>query len=278
MEINKEIMRQEAKSFLSVLFTLPEVESVQIKNIFISSINDCESIIKGLEQCYHDKYSDIDINAYLKLHPNDYNSETPIYKKYFSRLGIQDKIFGIAFQGRFNDKEVIRICLKTGVRIDFTCICSCNELAPLLTPNQASINENKIQNASFSLNWDLEKADWFWFVAIQALGKLMRKDYLISSHLAHALIMEVLVAQMVMRDNKYNTNFHRYGYSEKPEYLQVDVTFAKEFKVSNDVTYNHIAELLYQAIVSYDKIILQLNSNYTRRCELFLEIWKSYIE
>lgn len=38
MEINKEIMQQEAKSFLSVLFTLPEVESVQIKDVFISSI------------------------------------------------------------------------------------------------------------------------------------------------------------------------------------------------------------------------------------------------
>lgn len=278
MEISKEIMQQEAKNFLSVLFTLPEVESVQIKDVFISSINDCENITKGLDQCYHDKYSDIDINAYLKLHPNDYNSEIPIYKKYFSRLGLQDKIFGITFQGRINNKEVIRICLKTGVRIDFTCICSCNEFAPLLTPDQTSIDENKIQTANFSLNWDLEKADWFWFVAIQALGKLMRKDYLISSHLAHTLIMEVLVAQMVIRDNKYNTNFHRYGHSEKLEYLEVDVTLANEFKISKDVTYNHIVEILYQAIISYDKTILQLNSNYISRCKLFLEIWRSYVK
>lgn len=278
MEINKEIMQQEAKSFLSVLFTLPEVERVQIKDVFISSIDDCENIMKGLEQCYHDKYSDIDINAYLKLHPNDYNAETPIYKKYFSRLGIKDKIFGIIFQGRINDKEGMRICLKTGIRIDFICICSCDKLAPLLTSEQTSMYEHEIQNRNLSLNWDIEKVDWFWFVAVQALGKLMRKDYLISSHLAHTLIMEVLVAQMVMRDNQYNTNFHRYGYSEKLEYLEVDVIGANEFKVSKDETYNHIVELLYQGIMSYDKMILQLNSDYRSRCEIFLEIWKSYIQ
>ena len=39
--------------------------------------------------------------------------------------------------------------------------------------------------------------------------------------LAHNLIMEVLVAQMIIRDNKYNTNLHIYGYSEKLEYLEV---------------------------------------------------------
>jgi len=278
MEINQEVMQQEAKSFLSVLFTLPEVESVQIKDVFISSIDDFESIMKGLEQCYNDKYSDIDINAYLKLHPNDYNGETPIYKKYFSRLGIKDKIFGIIFQERSNDKEGVRICLKTGIRIDFTCICSCNKLSPLLASEQTSIDEHEIQNRNLSLNWDLEKVDWFWFVAIQALGKLMRKDYLISAHLAHTLIMEVLVAQMVVRDNQYNINFHRYGYSEKLEYLEVDVIGANEFKVSKDETYNHIVELLYQGIMSYDKMAFQLNSNYRSRCETFLEIWKSYIQ
>jgi hypothetical protein len=147
-----------------------------------------------------------------------------------------------------------------------------------LTSEQSSIDKHETKNGKLSLNWDLEKADWFWFVAIQALGKLMRKDYLISSHLAHTLIMEVLVVQMVMRDNQYNTNFHRYGYSEKLEYLEVDVIGANEFKVSRDETYNHIVELLYQAIMSYDKMILQLNSNYISRCEIFLEIWKSYIQ
>jgi hypothetical protein len=277
MDINKEIMEKEAKNFLSVLFTLPEVEKVQIKDVFISSSDDNENIIKGLEKCYHDKYSDVDINAYLKLHPNDFNTETPIYKKYFSRLGFQDKIFGIAFQGRLNYKEGMRICLKNGVRIDFFCFCRCDELAPLLPSEQTTMVEPAKENVNFSANWDLEKADWFWFVAIQALGKLMRRDYLISSHLAHTLIMEGLVAQMVMRDNQYSTNFHRYGYSEKLEYLSVELTPSNEFKISGDGTYNYITELLYQAAASYDKLILQLSDGYVSRLEIFLEIWKSYM-
>jgi hypothetical protein len=277
MDINKEIMEQEAKNFLSVLFALPEVEKVQIKDVFISSIDDNDSIMKGLEKCYHDKYSDVDINAYLKLHPNDFNGATPIYKKYFSRLGFQDRVFGIAFQERLNGKEGMRICLKSGVRIDFFYFCRCDELAPLLSYEQASIMEPAKENVNFSANWDLEKVDWFWFVAIQALGKLMRRDYLISSHLAHTLIMEGLVTQMIMRDNQYNTNFHRYGYSEKLEYLSVELTPLNEFKIAGDETYNYITELLYQAVTSYDKLILQLNDSYKSRLEIFLEIWKSYI-
>lgn len=277
MDINKEIMEKEAKNFLSVLFTLPEVEKVQIKDVLISSIDDNESIMKGLKKCYHDKYSDVDINAYLKLHPNDFNGETPIYKKYFSRLGFQDKVFGIAFQGRIKDKEGMRICLKNGVRIDFFYFCRCDELAPLLSYEQTNTMEPAKENVCISAGWDLEKADWFWFVAIQALGKLMRRDYLISSHLAHTLIMEGLVAQMVMRDNQYNTNFHRYGYSEKLEYVSVELTPSNEFKTSDDGTYNYITELLYQAAASYDKLILQLSDGYVSRLEIFLEIWKSYM-
>ena len=51
---------------------------------------------------------------------------------------------------------------------------------------------------------------------MQALGKLLRRDYLIADHLAHMLIMEGLVLQMEMRDAKYGTNIHRYGYGEVP--------------------------------------------------------------
>ncbi|MBK1813017.1 hypothetical protein JHL18_20545 [Clostridium sp. YIM B02505] len=274
MNINKEVMEQEARSFLSVLFTLPEVEKVQIKDIFILSIYDNTNIRKGLDECYHDKYSDVDINVYLRLHPNDYYDETPIYKKHFSRLGIQDRIFGIVFQERIDDKEGMRICLNNGVRIDFSCFCRCDETIELLNYVQTAVEEDK----KLACRYDLKKSDWFWFVAVQALGKLMRKDYLISSHLAHMLIMEGLVTQMIIRDNQYNTNFHRYGYSEQLEYLKVDMNYVNEFKIHNDETHNHITELLYRAVVSYDKSILRLNDRYVSRSELFLEIWREYIK
>jgi hypothetical protein len=280
MNINKEIMEQEAKIFISTLFTLPEVEKLQIKDVFILSVDDNENLMKGLNQCYHDKYSDVDINVYLKLHPADFEAETPIYRKHFSRLELQDKIFGIAFQERVYNKEGMRICLKTGVRIDFTCFCRSDELAPLLTQSPLPLVEHTgvDKNSTTLAKWNLEKADWFWFVAIQALGKLMRKDYLISSHLAHTLLMEGLVVQMLIRDNKYNTNFHRYGYEEKLEYLQVDVIDSKEFKLPEDATHNHIVDLLYKAVISYDNLVPLLNPKYICRSDIFFDIWRSYIK
>jgi hypothetical protein len=273
MNINKEVMEQEAISFLSVLFTLPEVEKVQIKDVFILSMDDNLNIKKGLELCYHDKYSDVDINVYLRLHPEDYYGETPIYKRYFSRLGIKDRIFGIILQKRIDDKEGIRICLNNGVRIDFSCFCRCDETAKLLKYAQTTIEESK----NLTSKDDLEKAQWFWFVAVQALGKLMRKDYLISSHLAHMLIMEGLVTQMLMRDDQYGTNFHRFGYSEQLEYLKVDISYVNKFKIHNDETHNHITELLYQAVVSYDELEMKLNNRYVSKLQLFMEIWNEYI-
>lgn len=47
-----------------------------------------------------------------------------------------------------------------------------------------------------------------------------RNDFLISSHLANVNINETLVLQMVLRDLKYHTNHHRYGYKEEPAYLK----------------------------------------------------------
>ncbi|GFZ34588.1 hypothetical protein CSC2_51140 [Clostridium zeae] len=277
MNINKKVMEQETRSFLSVLFTLPEVEKVQIKDVFILTMDDNSNIKRGLEQCYHDKYSDVDINVYIRLHQDDYYGETPIYKKYFSRLGIQDRILGIVFQERNDDKEGMRICLNNGVRIDFSCFCRCDETAKSLKYGQTT-TENSEEEEKLKCKYDLEKADWFWFVAVQALGKLMRKDYLISSHLAHMLIMEGLVAQMLIRDNQYNTNFHRFGYSEQLEYLKIDMSYVNEFKINNDETHKHITELLYQAVVSYDELAIKFNNRYVSKLQLFMEIWSEYMK
>jgi hypothetical protein len=276
MYINKDIMAQQARNFLKVLFMLPEVEKVAIKDVVISSMEDGENIRQGLDLCYHDMYSDVDINAYLKLCPKDYHAETPVYKKHFYRLQLQDGIFGIAFVERVNDKEGMRICLDTGIRIDFTCFCRCDKDAAEL-PQLQSKDEVKLQSeCCYEGKWGLDRANSFWFVAIQALGKLMRKDYLISSHLAHMLIQESLVVQMVMRDNQYNTNFHRYGYSEDLEYLLTEDNDSNIYMHPDDETYNHIVRLLYQAVVSFDRLILQLNRCYISKQTLFFEIWDCY--
>jgi hypothetical protein len=279
MDINKGLMEKEVMSFLFVLFSLPEVKKVQIKDVLISSIDDSENILKVINECFHDKYSDIDITAYVKLHPADYNTVNLFYKKYFCRLGFQDRILGVLFNERNNNVEFMRICLTSGTRIDFSCHCLVDENAPFIERISLNCEEKNENQQDDSINeWDMENVDSFWFKAILALGKLMRNDYLISSHLSHMLIMESLVAQMVMRDNLHNTNFHRYGYRENLEYLTSIPSIPENLKKSEDVVYNHIAELLSSAVIAYDRLVFKLNNRYNSRSEVFFEIWRSYLE
>jgi hypothetical protein len=160
--------------------------------------------------------------------------------------------------------EVIRLCKTNGMRFDLIITVECTEGISLLP--HASICE------------ELRKINNFWFIAIQALGKLMRKDYLIASHLTHMLIQEGLVLQMIIRDKEKNTNFHRFGYGEGLEYLTIlneeDISFVK---TSDDDSFNHISRLLYSAVKSYDKLMLSLEDNlYKSRLENYLEIWSCY--
>lgn len=281
MKINKETMAEETKAFLKTIFSLPEIEKVAIKDIIITSLEDEMHIQEGLDKCFHDKFSDVDFNLWIKLSREDFEGETPIYKKYFPRLGLLEEIFGVAFNGRMDEttcKEGMRICLKSGFRMDVTCFTHYDETA--VTLPQSDLRKHMLikQENNFWEDWDLDKIDTFWFVAIQALGKLMRKDYLIADHLAYMLLMEGLVIQMVMRDNQYGTNIHRYGYGEQLDYLMVEMADAEAFKVADDEVYNEIVTHLYRAVVSYDRLAQKANPLYKSRVETFFEIWRTYLK
>lgn len=268
MIVSKEMMEYEARNFLNRLFQLQEIERVLIKDIEIQSLYDEENIKKGLDTCFHDILSDIDFVVHLRLNPEDFNEETPIYKKHFNRLGLEGEVFGLSFEGR-----TLRICLKSGFRMDFICYTRCDDTAPLLPElaKHAIVNQEEY----FTNNLNTEKSNSFWFNSILALGKLLRHDHLIANHLSHMLIMEGLVHQMVTRDKNYHTNFHRYGYSEELPYLQVDITpYAKYYH--NDTTFNHIVDNLCRAVLSYD-ILASANSNYQKRSDLFFELWDCYM-
>ena len=111
---------------------------------------------------------------------------------------------------------------------------------------------------------EIDGADSFWFVAVQVLGKLLRRDYLISAHLSHMLLMETLVTQMVQRDEKYQTNHHRYGYAEALDYRQVDVSPYADL-IEGDETYACIAEQLIRAALC------------RANAEKFIAIWRGYL-
>ncbi len=279
MSMNKEIMEQNAKNFLSTLFSLPEIEKVAIKDIVISSGSDTDSIRKGLSLCYHDGLSDVDISIWLCLSPEDFHGSTPLYKKYLPRLGFEHNIFGILFQGRNNNdecKEGLRICLTSGFRIDLTCYARCDlNAAPLPESDLRKTDELKKTQHIWN-DWDLDHANSFWFTTIHALTKLFRNDYLIADHLTHMLLMEGLVLQMKTRDNTYQTNFHRYGYSESLEYLQIDIAPYEKYWNKKDTTFSHIAQNLCRAVLAYDELVDNASPEYQKKCDQFFTLWEGY--
>ncbi len=118
----------------------------------------------------------------------------------------------------------------------------------------------------------------FWFIAVQALAKLYRRDYLIADHLTNLLINETLVVQMIERDNRYGTNFHRYGYSEELAYqickeMQAVLPFCHSAK---DGTFLYIADKLFRAAKTYDRLSAAANPAYEKRCACFYALWHCY--
>lgn len=281
MIINKETMEHGALRFIETLFSLPEVEKVAIKDVIIQSPNDYDNIKKGLMLCYHDNLSDVDFNAWLRLRPEDFHGDTPIYKNYFPRLGLENEIFGIAFVERIDNescKEGMRICLKSGFRMDFTCFTRCDKNAQSLPKVDLRTNTKIHQPQNIWDDWDLDKANSFWFTSILALAKLLRHDYLISDHLSHMLLMECLVLQMEDRDNLYQTNFHRYGYAEQIDYRHVDISHCCKYLTNQDDTYNHIVQNLCRAVICYDNLASNSNTMYQKQSDIFFDIWDSYLK
>lgn len=147
---------------------------------------------------------------------------------------VQDmQLFGTSVQG-----NVLRLVTQEGFRADIIC-----QDQPV----------------------GMETPDTFWFVAVQALGKLLRRDHLIAAHLAHMLLMETLVDQMVLRDKAKGTNHHRYGDAEELSYLLTDAAPWADLLRGGE-TYSHIAQMLVQAALCRSG------------AETFFAIWRNYLK
>lgn len=281
MIINKETIEQNTLRFIETLFSLPEIEKVAIKDVIIISPDDYNNIKKGLELCYHDVLSDVDFNVWLRLSPEDFHGDTPVYKNYFPRLGFKNEIFGVLFVEHTDDetcKEGMRICLKSGFRMDFTCFTRCDENSPSLPKLDLRTKTKIHQPQNIWPDLDLDKANSFWFITIQALAKLLRRDYLISDHLSYVMLMECLVLQMEGRDNLYKTNFHRYGYAEQIAYNKINISNCEKYMTDQDDTYNYIARNLCKAAICYDNLAAASNAFYQKRSNIFFDIWDCYLD
>lgn len=247
------------------LFSLPEIECIKIREREIRKSNKREMISLAVNECYHDSYSDIDLCVVAKLSVEGGISPDE-YVKHIEHWGfLSETILGICF---VPENSMYRIILKNGMRYDFGFEFVFQENAP-------AIILQPIQKQNSNADWPIENINRFWFVQIQALGKLYRNDFLISSHLANVNINETLVQQMILRDLKYNTNHHRYGYQEELTYLKY---VAKCPYKSGNATFDHIGDRIYAAALACDELASSFYEGYEPRSKYFFDIWKCYEE
>ncbi len=264
MQINREIVIAELDRFLDEIFRMPEIMCAKIRDVVIQKDEPREDKLQeAMDKSYHDCYSDVDLSVVVKISPKDEVTESE-YMRNSERFGIStDKCLGYCFVG---ENSMYRIIFKNGMRYDFGFEFEYDDSANFI---QLHTKKEEYSNP----NWPMENVNRFWFVQIQALGKLYRKDFLISSHLAHMNLNETLVQQMVLRDMKHGTNHHRYGYEENLAY--VSNRNKCPIKTGNE-HFDMIAENIYCAAITYDELAKSFYPEYKERCTNFTEIWKCY--
>lgn len=264
--IDKDFVEISLLHYIDKLLALPEIEGVKLCGIVIQNNEHKEVILKeAVSRSYHDCYSDSDISIIVNLPTNTKVTPTE-YMKHPSRFGITpDSYLGFVKTG---DYGIYRIIFRDGTRYDFGFDFKYDD-------SYEDIEFEDEPERYSNPKWPIEKVDEFWFVLIQALGKLYRKDYLISSHLANVSINETLVQQMVLRDIKHGTNHHRYGYCEELIYRKFE---EKNIFVTGDDTFDMIAKKLYAAALAYDDLTKYFYPDYESRSDMLFAIWKCYHE
>ena len=264
MQINREIITIELDKLIDTIFLLPEVTAVKIRDVIMKREEErTDKLEEAMEKSYHDCCSDVDLAVLVTLSTKENVTESE-YMKRIDRFGIsEENCLGFCF---VEGNSMYRIIMKNGMRYDFGFEFFYDEKA------EPALFESKDEEYSHP-NWSRDNVNRFWFMQLQALGKLYRKDFLISSHLANMNLNETLVQQMVLRDMQYGTNHHRYGYEE-------ELTYSKYMgkcpvKSGND-TFDLIADKLYSAALAYDELTKEFYPEYESRSENFFEIWKCY--
>ncbi len=273
MEITRQKMEEGLRLFIGRIMALSEIDRIQARGISIHKTDTKEEIqakvAQIIEKSYHDRYSDVDLHVRVRLSPHD-TVDAKTYRAMISRYGIDHTIcLGIAFSP---ENHTYRIVPRDGLRYDMGLEVLLDEDAPMLEETPAFLRQIPGDG------W--KDADRFWFVQVQALGKLYRRNFLIGDHLANMNLNETMVLQMRMRDVQYGTTHHRDGHSERLTYLHdlKDLQAHPErCPYHNDhPVFNYIADKLYAAGYAYDKLAEQLIEGYEGRRNIFWEIWEAY--
>ena len=263
IRLSRESMEAAFVKYLETVFGHQEIISAGVRNIVINRENIESAGKHAFEAGFHDCCSDVDLAVKVCL-PSDGSVTPDQYMKRIDRFGVnRDTALGWCF---VPENRMYRIIFRDGMRYDFGFEFEYAENMNLDLGEQPEADE---QND----DWPTDNLNRFWFVQVQALGKLYRKDYLISSHLANMNCNETLVMQMVLRDLKYGTNHHRYGYAEELEYIH---DLGKTPYRTGDQTFDRIADHLYAAALAYDRLAKEFYPHYQNRSYLFFAIWDCY--
>ena len=214
MRLSVENMGSAFEKYLRAVFEKPEVVSARVRDVIIDRDNMGSAGKRAFEAGYHDCYSDIDLKVRVRL-PPDGSVAPGMYMERIDRFGVnRETALGWCF---VPENDMFRIIFRDGMRYDLGFEFEyAGDAAPDLGARPRTDERNE--------NWPADRIDRFWFVQIQALGKLYRKDHLISAHLANMNCNETLVMQMVLRDLKYGTTHHRYGHAEELDEAVAAVT------------------------------------------------------
>lgn len=249
-------------SFCEELFRLPEIESIKVRNVTVCREDWRETAREAVAAGYHDCYSDTDMSLTVCL-PADGSVTSDEYMRRIDRFGVNEETaLGWMF---VPEGSMYRIIFRNGMRYDFGFSFEYRENVTIDLGEAPHVEENP--------NWPLANIRRFWFVQIQALAKLYRKDYLISAHLANMNCNETLVMQMVLRDLKYGTNHHRYGYAEEAEYVK---ELGRMPYRNGDAKFLRIADQLYAEALAYDRLAAEFYPGYKEQSADFFAIWECY--
>ena len=261
--LSKENMEEEFLKYLEELFSLPEIVNAKVRDIVIHRDSVKDDARRAFEAGYHDCYSDIDLSVKAYLPKNGLVTAED-YVKHVERFGVtEDTALGWCY---IPENRMYRMIFKNGMRYDFGFDFEYDGDAEL------SLEEHRTYMAE-NANWPIDNVNRFWFVQIQALAKLYRRDYLISSHLANVNCNETLVMQMVMRDLERGTTHHRYGYAEELEYVK-DLE-KMPYQMDDEIS-RRIANQLYAAALTYDRLVKNFYPEYVDRSSNFFAIWDCY--
>ena len=249
-------------AFCEAIFGRSEVESIKVRGVVIQRANLVEAAKKAVALSYHDCCSDVDLGICVRL-PADGSVTPEEYMRRIDCFGVTDETaLGWMF---VPEGSMYRIIFRSGMRYDFGFEFCFEDGVTVDLGTAPAYAENA--------NWPLENIRRFWFVQIQALAKLYRRDYLIGAHLANMNCNETLVMQMVLRDIKYGTNHHRYGYAEESEYVK---DLGRMPYDCSDATFARIADRLYAAALTYDRLVKEFYPEYRDHSEDFFAIWDCY--